>query len=1807
MSRSPTGLLRLLLLSYILPLGSFAIFCGTPGCFVYPKNACPTNTLVNTTTAPLSCGSTCSACSTSLCCGARDATCALSAGATGCCTPHQSGCPTSAARYLTRRSLSGIYTPSCLDPVCPNNYITQSLSDSFTSTTASFCIPSGCLTVSGTDCTRCLTCQPGFQFVNDGSCQPPPTFQISAYILSTMTTGTILGTLQLQTDPDSNFAYASFFFSGVGVGAQSFTGAAVTITSTSCTLNNSVVTAGVPNVLFVGTTIFRCLTTDSNNITGTWTSDVIVNDLQPPTVRCNSIFVSPTNLTTTRVNLTAAFIATDNIGIRSRNCSGTFSYPSNTQRFINCTATDLAGNMAWCSLFISTRDTTPPVLNCSNIKINTTLGAFTGIVPNITFTATDMYNITNTSCDPPPGSPIFAGFGIQPVICSARDTNNNTGFCTVNVTIEDYERPKIFCPTNIVGTYSATLPTGYGYPVVTAIDNANLTSLSCMPGSGSVTFRNASFIRFQAYLSGLKLGYNLANCTARDAFGNFEVCYVAVDVRDVTPPKISCPASVTTFTVTGKNMSTPLVLIPTASDNYNVSSVNCTPSVSQASATGFPFGNTNVSCQAFDTAGLTARCFYIVSVLDDEDPIVQCPLNSIAISTFNTSNISVVIPRLNATDNVRVNETRIIVIQNGWPNTTTTLPGSTTTLIIQRQWSAEVTFQAIDSSGNIGACTFSIAVFPPGGPVDTTPPVLYNCPSTMVFNTVPTEVFDSPLYNNSNIFLYNVSTRVNQSFQYITFPNISATDNLGLASRGYLPWSINAVTAATVGMEVGRYVVAYGATDNQGNSAFCVFKVQVLDLQPPRWLNCPSNQTYATSGGTDAIPTSWPATGIRAVDNVGLANQFGTCVSSPAGFCPASGSAPSSLPIGVYSFEYTVSDYAQNPATPCVFYVVVRDADSPVFPDCQSPTTRPVSITTGDVSSFCSQYFNPTDNRAVVATVITSIPPGYTCSSTLPFTNGIPISIIATAFDAANNSARCTLQVSVLDITPPVLSGCSPSSPTTITADCSPNLPTANVSLPTITASDNSGSAFLTVSVLPLSSPQTSGALYPIGVTTLTYTATDPAGTSISCVVRVVVSDTQLPTLIGFPNGTDSISVVLYTNPGTNTSNYTLPNITARDNDAILSRGYVPNTYFPLTTYFFPLGTTTIIYRATDRSGNVATGSIQITVVDHEKPRFLNCPNTTIQANVSAIDSTVVVSWPPPIALDNIDGTSVSMFQTSIPSGFSRGGLFRIGKTQILYTAVDQAGNSETCQFYVQVDDFEPPVLACPDNFTVEVANNLVPFAVVSWRIPTISDNSNNIADISVSSQRGANYSVGDYHVVYSAKDQSNNTGTCSFDFAVTLAPCALGCATCITSSSTSCRSCSQGYYYFNNAQCVIACPSTMYIRNGTTCTPCTPAPTCTNGFFVRSCSGFSDADCIACSTCPVGQIVGLACSSNSDTVCIPSPGGSGTAASESSSSSSSSGTIIAGGAGGGVAILAIIVVVIVLLKKRRPSTTNEPMEMRSPGGERGYSHSGIAHTDLSVGWSGRRTSFSSMAFPPTQAASPYNQFQGEELGDRVSPPPQTIGGRINPLFAFEATAGGEDLYSPTPGVPGTAAPTATKEVNSTRAIKNRLPNVVDFSSFDDDARDVHTEEDDFGFNQTDPNGYMEAVPHRADDGYLDTMPAPEGAGDEGDYREAAPLPSAQQEAGYVDTVPLSRPAAAAHAARHASDGGYMDTVPTTRTNDAGYMLAAPNPHATALEEDGYMEQTPVPAAEGEYFESAPDPVDVGYVESTSLPPARRA
>ncbi|SNB47923.1 HYR domain-containing protein [Geobacter sp. DSM 9736] len=540
-----------------------------------------------------------------------------------------------------------------------------------------------------------------------------------------------------------------------------------------------------------------------------------------------------------------------------------------------------------------------------------------------------------------------------------------------------------------------------------------------------------------------------------------------------------------------------------------------------------------------------------------------------------------------------------------------------------------------------------------------------------------------------------ISVDPNHAPARVSFFRESAGGSLFLGEDSSAPFtSAFGVTDLPEGATV---VVKAVATDALGRTTTIAVSGTSYRNAPPQ-ANPGVSQTYECSGPLTAVTLD----GSGSLDPDGdtlsysWSGPFGTATGSPV---------LTMLARGIHAITLTVSD---GKATDTASVTVsISDTVSPtviadpaVTIEATGPTGAPYSlpVTATDVCGL---------DRMVVTPSLSVYPMGTTV-------------VTATAFDFAGGSTSVTSSVTVVDTTAPAVT--PPANVTVEAAD-----PQTAVAIGTATAADAVGVVSLTNNA-----PST----FPLGTTTIIWTATDAAGNEGTATQTVTVTDSTAPVVI----------------PPTNVNvEATGPQTTVDIGSATAADAVGVTSLTSNAPAEFPIGTTTVLWTATDAAGNRGTATQTVTVTDSTAPVVI--PPTNLNVEATGPQTTVAIG-----TATAADAVGVTSLTSNAP------GEFPIGTTTVLWTATDAAGNRGTATQTVSVTDTTPPVLAGLDGRVVEATS--ASGAIVAFNV-TARDLVTENPHVTCTPASGSVFAIGTTTVTCKASDGSGNSATGSFSIKV--------------------------------------------------------------------------------------------------------------------------------------------------------------------------------------------------------------------------------------------------------------------------------------------------------------------------------------------------------------------------------------------------------------------------------------------------------
>lgn len=1158
------------------------------------------------------------------------------------------------------------------------------------------------------------------------------------------------------------------------------------ITVTQSPAPGTFVGAGITTITLTATDAAGNMTDCSFALTGV--------DRTSPTITCPgniTVDADPVMCAGTVTDVTGLAMATDNCGptgltITQSPAAGT-TFTASTQN-VTVVATDASGNSRQCNVTFIKRDVTPPTLNCVGpqtlvVDANNCLA----ILPNY------MNNVASDACggvsvvqQPGPGTNLSNDVVVT---ITATDNAGLQTSCTIDVTVVDQTPPTVQCPANqtiaVDGTCEIPLPdyTGQantrdncdprkGPVAVTQLpaastmydinDSPVTVTLTATDASGNTgtcnfqvllmdnqppqiscpvspqidqldgdcnaiipDFRNQTMVSSTCTMDGFTLvqvpppgtivnGENttVITITATDVNSNSVSCSFDYVTEDVTAPTISCPAAQTASLDGDCDFLLPdYTGMATAADNCSNPAPAAPPllTLTQSPAAGTVVSDDGTVIQvmltATDAAGNSTSCTFILTTADDTPPALTCPGDQTEnLDDGCTFLLPDYTPQVTATENCTA--AGPVTYQQSPPaGTEITGDGTTTT----------ITITGTDAAGNVATCDFTLTL------EDNTDPEI-TCPQPL---TIP------------------VDAACTASVPNLT-SGATATDNC----QGSTPLSVTQdVPAGTMLTGDGTtQTVTLTADDGNGNTANCTVILTLDDVTPPT-VTCPAAQDLNLNATSCSVALPDFSSQLTLADNCTAAGAL-TVQQMPSPGTVVSGAN------GVEVITFNIDDGNGNNVS-CSFNVTLRDVTAPTV-DCPAPATLALG---GDCSVELPDYTGQavaTDDCVMSAGITLTQSPA--AGTELSF-DGEQVMVTITADDGNGNSASCTFTVTAEDQTLPMIT-CPADRMEPVSESCDFTLPDYTGEAGVM---DNcSPAAAITVTQAPAA-----GTVIPEAQLnqpqTITLTATDAAGNTQACTFAVTPVDETNPTIVC----PQAQSILLdaanceallgdYSGLGTVMDNCTDPAAIVVTQD--IAAG----------TAFSGLAPSLIdvVLTAADASGNTATCSFRVNIIDQVDPT-VDCAaaNQTIALDEDC-NGEIPDLIPELVTDDNCSASALTIIQNPA-AGAAYGGDGTM--VDVTFMVMDASGNTVTCVATVTFEDQSPPdPVVCPQDQELNVDDVCqVPLPDYTGGA-TVLDNCRAQGDIVITQSPAPGTMVmGDGTVIpitLTADDGNGNTAICTFD-----------------------------------------------------------------------------------------------------------------------------------------------------------------------------------------------------------------------------------------------------------------------------------------------------------------------------------------------------------------------------------------------------------------------------------------------------------
>ncbi|MDB5231875.1 MAG: hypothetical protein JWN76_2680 [Chitinophagaceae bacterium] len=1040
-----------------------------------------------------------------------------------------------------------------------------------------------------------------------------------------------------------------------------------------------------------GTFTINWTYTSANGNTTSQSQQVIISDNIPPAIPVLA-------------DVTGECSATATVPTTTDNCSGTItgttsdplSYSTQGTHIIHWTFTDTHNNTSNATQNVIVKDNTPPV--------RPVLADITGECSSTATVPTTTDNCAGVIQGTTGNALIYTTQGTHVITWTFRDGNGNTITAVQNVIVKDVTAPVAPVLPDIAGECSATV----NIPVAT--DNC--------AGSVQGTTNDPRSYSSQ--------GNYVIHWTFNDGNNNITTATQNVIIKDITPPAVPVLPD-----VTGECAAT--AAVPTAIDNCAGVITGTT-----TDALTYTTQGTHIITWTFnDGHGNISTATQNVIVKD-----ITAPVPSVAVlPQLTIATIDTVTPPT-ATDNCTGNITAVTTDPVMYPQ-----PGTYTITWKYNDGNGNSTIQLqtvivkdmqpptvgclvpIVKNNDPGVCgaivnytlplvsddQSKIATVSEGGGDGT---ITFNTP--LAYNVSSLDFITSGAYadiahgHGINITvkteLYNPSTdswiQV-QSIQtgtgdyhfggtHVNFSSISQVSKIRFTASQYIGAAfhfyqmdvhLNSVgLVQTAGLAsgsvfpIGTTVNTFEATDSSGNKAVCSFSVTVKDTTRPVVVNAVgstqnagSTASWTGSGGSFTLSDncSVPLTvteayfdknGVKIMNDKVVVLNTGNHTIEEATF-----------PLGTNTVKISATDTSGNISDIVSLQVKVTDVTPPVIACAEN------IILTNELHK-CGAAVNitaatATDNAGTVTVTGAR-------SDQLALTADYPVGttvITWTATDESGNKSTCTQSIIVNDIEVPVLLNM----PANIVRTNDAGVCGARISWSAVTATDNCAGVIITSNHQP-------GDLFPLGTTTVNYTATDAHNHSVTTSFTVTITDNEKP-VINIP-----VSIIQTNDVGVCGAIVNWNTVTATDNCGVAS---LTSDIQP--GHLFALGTTTVTYTATDSHNNTSTSSFAVTVTDNEAPKAIARPVTVTLVNGIATITAADINIG---STDNCGAVTLSASKTTFTCADA-------GANVVTLTVTDSHGNSSSATAVVTVigQALTSSVLVTPESavYTGGVATNI--------------------------------------------------------------------------------------------------------------------------------------------------------------------------------------------------------------------------------------------------------------------------------------------------------------------------------------------------------------------------------------------------------------------------------------------------------------------------------------------------------------------
>ena len=443
-----------------------------------------------------------------------------------------------------------------------------------------------------------------------------------------------------------------------------------------------------------------------------------------------------------------------------------------------------------------------------------------------------------------------------------------------------------------------------------------------------------------------------------------------------------------------------------------------------------------------------------------------------------------------------------------------------------------------------------------------------------------------------------------------------------------------------------------------------------------------------------------------------------------------------------YDIAFNSTDNCNNSVN-CISSIIIKDSTPP---EIQCPLELTCSVDNQDMYDEIAKWLNST--TAIDACSFTSIINDFHEDKLLvPCSERFEVQVIFTAFDECLLSSNCNSMIIVeADLSPAIV--CPPR----LELECGSenNIQFINSWLSESIGEDNFGNDLEVSNSFNLSEEYLKACNQEIEIL---FQAIDGCQTEVSCTAKIFITDTKKPELKCPAN----INIASSNQDNLSTITNWVDEITADDNcsSVLIENDLDINDIIFCETE----DVIEVIFSGLDECGNIGSCTTHI-YVDHSLP-IINCVEKLVLECGEPENEKIIDNWLLEVTSNDNNGDPLQIISDF---SFSELNINCNEQTKVNFTATDICNRNKTCFSYIEIEDTQAPLITCPPEITLQLADPQISELIEFWSKSVIVSDLCSQTEISNNLDFDASlvHCSENREVLFVVKDECENINECN-------------------------------------------------------------------------------------------------------------------------------------------------------------------------------------------------------------------------------------------------------------------------------------------------------------------------------------------------------------------------------------------------------------------------------------------------------------